>query len=146
MAKYNCSTFGEYANLLKKDIKAALRGNMRVQCDEEENECGYIEIEASEDECHAIILRSVDEIVLRAFDEMNRVKKAELIDETTGEPFTLVIDCIKNVEKCIDAYELEEPLEKEPEEKLVELVEKTIPILQKLVDQYEKEGKSGQSK
>ena len=28
MGKYNCATFDQYANLLKKDIKAALRGKM----------------------------------------------------------------------------------------------------------------------
>ena len=31
MAKYDCSSFSEYANLLKKDIKAAMRGKIRVQ-------------------------------------------------------------------------------------------------------------------
>lgn len=59
MAKYDCSSFDQYANLLKKDIKAAMRGKIRIPTDVEECECGFVEVDASKEECEKIILDSV---------------------------------------------------------------------------------------
>ena len=40
MEKYDCSSFDQYANLLKKDINAAMRGKIRISADVEGCECG----------------------------------------------------------------------------------------------------------
>ena len=84
MAKYNCSSFDQYANLLKKDIKAAMRGKIRIPADVEECECGFREIEGSKEECEKIILDSVDEIVYHLYydgaqSELTRNVKGELL-------------------------------------------------------------------
>lgn len=70
MAKYNCSSFDQYANMLKKDIKAAMRGKIRIPADVEECECGFVEVDASKEQCEKIILNSVEEIVNHSFADV----------------------------------------------------------------------------
>lgn len=84
MAKYHCSTFGEYANLLKKDIKAALRGKIRIPTDMEEFDYGFREEDASKEECEKIILNSVDEIVHRALRAQATARALEKLAEENG--------------------------------------------------------------
>ena len=84
MAKYNCSSFDQYANLLKKDIKAAMRGKIRIPADVEECECGFREIEGSKEECEKIILDSVDEIVHRALRAQAAARALEKLAEENG--------------------------------------------------------------
>ena len=56
MAKYNCLTFGSYANLLKKDIKAAMRGKIRIPADIEQCECGFREMKAQKKNAKRLFL------------------------------------------------------------------------------------------
>ena len=84
MGKYNCSSFDQYANLLKKDIKAAMRGKIRIPADVEERECGFREIEGSKEECEKIILDSVDEIVHRALRAQATARALEKLAEENG--------------------------------------------------------------
>ena len=88
MGKYNCSSFDQYANLLKKDIKAAMRGKIRISTDVEECECGFREIEGSKEECEKIILDSVDEIVHRALRAMATSRALEKLAEENGVEHT----------------------------------------------------------
>ena len=88
MAKYNCSTFSEYANLLKKDIKAAMRGKIRIPADIEQCECGFREIEGSEEECEKIILDSVDEIVHHALKAHAASRALEKLAKENGLEYT----------------------------------------------------------
>ena len=88
MAKYNCLTFGSYANLLKKDIKAAMRGKIRIPADVEECGCGFREIEGSEEECEKIILDSVDEIVHHALKAHAASRALEKLAKENGLEYT----------------------------------------------------------
>ena len=88
MAKYNCSTFSEYANLLKKDIKAAMRGKIRIPADIEQCECGFREIEGSKEECEKIILDSVDEIVHHALKAHAASRALEKLAKENGLEYT----------------------------------------------------------
>ena len=88
MAKYNCDTFGQYANLLKKDIKAAMRGKIRKPVDVEECECGFVEVDASKEECEKIILNSVDDIVNHSLQHRVYAKVLERLLEENGVEFT----------------------------------------------------------
>ena len=88
MAKYNCSSFGQYANLLKKDIKAAMRGKIRNPADVEECECGFVEVDAPKDECEKIILKSFDEIVDQALKAMVFTRALERLLEENGVEYT----------------------------------------------------------
>ena len=87
MAKYNCLTFSEYANLLKKDIKAAMRGKMRIEVYSENNEHEK-EIDCPEDECEKIILGSVDEIVYHALKAMAASRALEKLAKENGIEYT----------------------------------------------------------
>ena len=84
MAKYDCSSFDQYVNLLKKDIKAAMRGKIRIPADVEECECGFREIEGSKEEYEKVILDSVDEIVHRALRAMATSRALEKLAEENG--------------------------------------------------------------
>ena len=88
MAKYNCSSFDQYANLLKKDIKAAMRGKIRIPADIEECECGFREIEGSKEECEKIILDSVDEIVHHALKAHAASRALEKLAKENGLEYT----------------------------------------------------------
>ena len=88
MAKYDCSSFDQYANLLKKDIKAAMRGKIRIPADVEECECGFVEVDASKEECEKIILDSVDEIVHRALRAQATSRALEKLAEENGVEHT----------------------------------------------------------
>ena len=88
MAKYNCDTFGQYANLLKQDIKAAMRGKIRNPADVEEYECGFVEVDAPKDECEKIILKSFDEIVDQALKAMVFTRALERLLEENGVEYT----------------------------------------------------------
>lgn len=88
MGKYNYSSFDQYANLLKKDIKAAIRGKIRIPIEVEECECGFIEIEGSKEECEKIILDSVDEIVHRALRAQATSRALEKLAEENGVEHT----------------------------------------------------------
>ena len=88
MGKYNCSSFDQYANLLKKDIKAAMRGKIRIPTDVEECECGFREIEGSKEECEKIILDSVDEIVHHALRAQATARALEKLAEENGVEHT----------------------------------------------------------
>ena len=115
MAKYDCSSFSEYANLLKKDIKAAMRGKIRVPADVEECECGFVEVEGSKEECEKIILDSVDEIVHRALRAQATSRALEKLAEENGvehtqETLARYIVLAKEEELKFNDYEYE-PLE-----------------------------------
>ena len=115
MAKYNCDTFGQYANLLKKDIKAAMRGKIRIPADVEECECGFVEVEASKEECEKIILDSVDEIVHHALRAQATARALEKLAEEngvehTGENLVRYISLAEEEELKFNDYEYE-PLE-----------------------------------
>ena len=115
MAKYDCSSFSEYANLLKKDIKAAMRGKIRVPADVEEFECGFGEIEGSKEECEKIILDSVDEIVHHALRAQATARALEKLAEEngvehTGENLVRYIALAEEEELKFNDYEYE-PLE-----------------------------------
>lgn len=88
MAKYNCLTFGSYANLLKKDIKAAMRGKMRIPTDIEQCECGFKEIDCPKEECEKIILDSVDEIVHHALKAHAASRALEKLAKENGLEYT----------------------------------------------------------
>ena len=112
MAKYDCSSFGQYANLLKKDIKAAMRGKIRIPADVEECECGFVEVEASKEECEKIILDSVDEIVHRALRAQTTARALEKLAEEngvkhTGENLARYIVLAEQEELKFDDYEYE---------------------------------------
>lgn len=117
MAKYNCSTFGQYANLLKKDIKAAMRGKIRIPTDAEEYEYGFREICGSKEECEKIILDSVDEIVHRALRAQATARALEKLAEENGvehtqETLARYIVLAKEEELKFNDYEYE-PLEED---------------------------------
>ena len=112
MAKYNCSSFDQYANLLKKDIKAAMRGKIRVPADIEECECGFREIEGSKEECEKIILDSVDEIVHQALRAQATSRALEKLAEENGvehteEAFARYIVLAEKEELKFNGYEYE---------------------------------------
>ena len=117
MAKYNCSTFSEYANLLKKDIKAAMRGKIRIPADIEQCECGFREIEGSKEEYEKIILDSVDEIVHHALRAQATARALEKLAEEngvehTGENLARYIVLAEEEERKYNDYEYE-PLEED---------------------------------
>ena len=117
MAKYNCSSFDQYANLLKKDIKAAMRGKIRIPTDVEECECGFREIKGSKEECEKIILDSVDEIVHHALRAQATARALERLAEEngvehTGETLARYIALAEEEELRFNDYEYE-PLEGE---------------------------------
>ena len=117
MAKYDCSSFDQYANLLKKDIKAAMRGKIRIPADVEECECGFREIEGSKEECEKIILDSVDEIVHHALRAQATSRALEKLAEEngvehTGETLARYIVLAEEEELKFNGYEYE-PLEGE---------------------------------
>ena len=117
MAKYNCSSFDQYANLLKKDIKAAMRGKIRIPADVEECECGFREIEGSKEKCEKIILDSVDEIVHHALRAQATARALEKLAEEngvehTGENLVRYIALAEEEELKFNDYEYE-PLENE---------------------------------
>ena len=87
MAKYNCLTFGSYANLLKKDIKAAMRGKERIEVYTKNNEYEK-EIDCPKDECEKIILGSVDEIVHHALKAMAACRVLEKLAKENGVEYT----------------------------------------------------------
>ena len=117
MAKYNCSSFDQYANLLKKDINAAMRGKIRIPTDVEECECGFREIKGSKEECEKIILDSVDEIVHHALRAQATARALERLAEEngvehTGETLARYIALAEEEELRFNGYEYE-PLEGE---------------------------------
>lgn len=112
MAKYNCSTFGEYANLLKKDIKAALRGKIRIPTDMEEFDYGFREEDASKEECEKIILDSFDEIVHHALQALDsgRALSRMLEDngiKQNGENFAKYRQYVEEEHHRFNTYEFE---------------------------------------
>lgn len=88
MGKYNCATFDQYANLLKKDIKAALRGKMRVEVYSAGDKCEFKELDCPKDECEKIILGSVDEIVHHALRAQATSRALEKLAEENGVEHT----------------------------------------------------------
>ena len=117
MGKYNCSSFDQYANLLKKDIKAAMRGKIRIPADVEECECGFVEVDASKEECEKIILDSVDEIVHHALRAQATARALEKLAEENGvehteEALARYIVLAEKEELKFNGYEYE-PLENE---------------------------------
>ena len=116
MAKYNCSTFSEYANLLKKDIKAALRGKIRIEIYSYDNEREE-EADWPKDECEKIILNSVDEIVHHALKAMAASRALEKLAEENGvehtkENLARYIALAEEEERKYNDYEYE-PLEED---------------------------------
>ena len=114
MGKYNCSSFDQYANLLKQDIKAAMRGKIRNPADIEESECGFVAVDAPKDECEKIILDSVDEIVHHALRAQATARALEKLAEEngvehTGETLARYIALAEEEELKFNGYEYEPP-------------------------------------
>lgn len=74
MAKYNCSTMGNYMMLLKKDIKEALQGRVEGA-------------PASKEECDKVILSAFDEAVYRLQDMLAHGRAMERVAVNHGCKF-----------------------------------------------------------